>query len=158
MPKRTAKQPRRQAKQPSHQNNPGRKCSASQTTSQSTITPGAKRRKTAARPLTTDDLPTLIKEVCDNLRHVKTKGTPTKQTRSERDVPRGKLANSKAVRRTPHVTKTEPAPVAQPPVSKGKLLKSPPAGSPRGPETVGLMKKTRPLMVSPWLKSRTVYV
>ena len=29
---------------------------------------GAKRRKTAARPLTTDDLPTLIKEVFNNLR------------------------------------------------------------------------------------------
>jgi len=68
MPKRTAKQPRRPAKQPFHQNNPGRKRSASQVTSQSTITPGAKRRKTVARPLTTDDLPILIKEVCDNLR------------------------------------------------------------------------------------------
>jgi len=68
MPKRTAKQPRRPAKLPSHQNNPGRKRSASQATSQSTITPGAKWRKTAARPLTTNDLPTLIKEVCDNLR------------------------------------------------------------------------------------------
>jgi len=55
------------------------------------------------------------------------------------------------------VTNTEPAPAAHPTVSRGKLLKSPPAGSPRGPETVGLKKKMRPLMVNPWLKSRTVY-
>jgi len=70
MPRKTAKSPGQStnaAKKPPHQSTPGRKCSANQSTIESTNSE-AKHRKTAARPLTTDNLPTLIKEVFNNLR------------------------------------------------------------------------------------------
>ena len=71
MPRRTTKQssqPTNATKQPG---TPGQKRSATSATD-STISSGAKHQKTSQekdpRPLTTDDLPTLIKEVCNNLR------------------------------------------------------------------------------------------
>ena len=68
MPKRMAKVPGRSAKQPPRRKAPGWKCPATQVAVESTNPTGTKRRKTASRPLTTDNLPALVKEVCKNLR------------------------------------------------------------------------------------------
>ena len=67
MPKWTAKAPGRSAKQPPWRKAPSRKRPTTQSAVESTNPSGTKCRKTASRPLTTDDLPALVKEVCKNL-------------------------------------------------------------------------------------------
>ena len=72
--------PGRSAKQSPQREAPSQKRPATQTAVEFTNPTGTKRRKTASRPLSTDDLPALVKEVCKNLR------LPSDDTDSSSDV------------------------------------------------------------------------